>query len=279
MKIVYSFWGDAVNPTHWCSSRFMITSFVLSVLQSHKLYGRVEVVTDSINKIWIEKLNLPLEKISTELDEIDHYDRESWSLGKIKAYQIQEEPFMHVDIDVIMYNKFSDDFFNCDIGVQEFELFTNEERLSVYDYYIKTSIKYIEEENLPMGFLDGKRSMNMGVYYCNNIEFNKLYCSEVFRFLDNSLEILKDKLPLNKFCLTWEQYICTCIADLKNLKINEVYHKFDCYKSQSGYVHLLTYKQNKDVANNFNDIIKWLYPEYTETINNVINFLKIKEDS
>lgn len=271
MKVVYSYWDTGKglqNPGNWFNSRLMLSSMVISVLNSHKHYGRVEMVTDSRSKLRIEKLGLPFESIKTDLDELHKYDKNSWALGKIKAYSIQEEPFMHVDLDVILFEAFSEKFVTNELYVQNFEPFS-------IDTYSKTYTPYLNllannGKDLPIGFHDTKHALNLGIYGCNNLEFNKLFCDSVFTFIDNNEEYFKVRVPLDKLCVVWEQFFCAAIADKMKLSIGTILDPAYIVATESGYTHLLIDKYNENVANNFNEHVKTTYPEYHEAINELL---------
>lgn len=271
MKVVYSYWetGDGLKkPGNWLNSRFMLSSMVISVLNSYKHYGRVEMVTDTRSKLWIEKLGLPFESIKTDLDELDRYDKNSWALGKIKAYSIQNEPFMHVDLDVILYETLSDKLVSNELYVQNLEPFTTAPYNKTYLPYIDLLKKH--GENLPIGFYDTKHALNLGIYGCNNLNFNNLFCDSVFTFINNNERYFKTRVPLDKLCVIWEQYFCAVIADKMGLSIGTVIDPYYESPTESGYTHLLINKYNEKVAENFNDHIKIIYPQFYKSINELL---------
>ncbi|MHC0445876.1 DUF6734 family protein [Flavobacterium sp. 3-218] len=275
MKVVYSYWdtGDGLKkPSNWFSSRLMLSSMVISVLNSYKHYGRVEMVTDSASKIWIEKLGLPFESIKTDLDELEKYDKGSWALGKIKAYSIQKEPFLHVDLDVILFEPFSQKLLNHDLYVQNFEPFS-------MDNYNKTYVPYIDllenhGTNLPIGFSDKKHAVNLGIYGCNNLEFNKLFCNSVFNFIDNNEQKFKSLVPLHKLCVVWEQYFWALIADKLKMSIGTIIDPQYKLASETGYFHLLIDKYKEEIATSFNEHVKNIYPNYYQSIEELLKFDK-----
>lgn len=271
MKVVYSYWetGDGLKkPGNWLNSRFMLSSIVISVLNSYKHYGRVEMVTDTRSKLWVEKLGLPFESIKTDLDELDRYHKNSWALGKIKAYSIQNEPFMHVDLDVILYEALSDKLVSNELYVQNLEPFTTAPYNKTYLPYIDLLKKH--GENLPIGFYDTKHAFNLGIYGCNNINFNNLFCDSVFKFINNNEKIFKTRVPLDKLCVIWEQYFCAVIADKMGLSIGTVIDPYYESPTESGYTHLLINKYNEKVAENFNEHVKIIYPKYYKSINELL---------
>ncbi|MFH6989966.1 DUF6734 family protein [Flavobacterium collinsii] len=271
MKVIYSYWetGSGLNkPGNWFNSRFMLSSMVASVLNSYKHYGRVEMVTDSTSKVWIEKLGLPFEAIKTDLDELDRYDKNSWALGKIKAYSIQKEPFLHIDLDVILFEPLSKELLINELYVQNIEPF-------YIDSYHKTYMPYIEllenlGTDLPLGFSDKKHAVNLGIYGCNNLEFNKLFCDSVFTFMDRNEKKLKSLVPLHKLCVIWEQYFWAVIADKLKITVGTIIDPYYKLATENGYMHLLIDKYKEEVAHNFNEYVKNIYPAYYQSIDTIL---------
>lgn len=53
----------------------------------------------------IDDLKLPYTKVHVVLDELNDYHKNLWAIGKIRTYQLQEEPFIHIDGDVLFGNR------------------------------------------------------------------------------------------------------------------------------------------------------------------------------
>ena len=125
MKFVYSNICLTDNPllscNKWLNVEFYLNTIVLSVLQTKKLYkdNTIEFIGDKASIELFNKLNLPFDVIKNDLESIKSYPKDFWALGKIKAYQLQTENFIHLDTDVILRKKL-DDFDNL--------LFQNKEK-------------------------------------------------------------------------------------------------------------------------------------------------------
>lgn len=94
-----STWGTTPEQRlfYWCS-------WVWSFMSGHQHYKHFELVADEYGRIILSDiLQLPYSHIRQELDGISH---EYWFLAKIKAYSIQNEPFVHYDGDVIFRDAF-----------------------------------------------------------------------------------------------------------------------------------------------------------------------------
>ena len=107
MKIVQSFWSGSqkefTNSYGWFSYKYNWMSWILSCHQLAKHHKEVELYTDQFGyDILIKKLQLPYTKVHVVLDELNHYNKDLWAIAKIKTFQLQKEPFLHVDGDVFV---------------------------------------------------------------------------------------------------------------------------------------------------------------------------------
>ena len=277
MKAVYSHWD--VTGTgfgrNWSSPKFFLYSLVNSVHQSKKIFGKVEMVTNSECVALFEKLELPFDKISTELDDINHYPKEFWSLGKIKAYSIQDEPFIHVDDDVHfqMYNENLKNLFeNNDLVCQSIEKQNGKEQVpDCYVENINTIMEY--GEKVIDNFGKPNYAHNMGFYLCKDLEFNKLYTDLAFEFIDINKDLMMSRYYSHPsyYCIIFEQYFFTCLAELKNKKV-ATFGKLDdweVYKDYQ-YKHIWGAKKNEDWYKQFDNACKNIYPKQYEIIQNLV---------
>ena len=97
--------------------------WALSCLNAKKIYGNIELYTDTVGKkILIDKLNLPYDRVHLVFDNNDFMDslpNELWAISKIYTYSLQNEPFIHVDGDFILWENLD---FQKDITCQNLEL-------------------------------------------------------------------------------------------------------------------------------------------------------------
>ena len=107
-KVVYSHWSKPSKDEYvgFNSKQAFKNCAELSVLHSRKWFSKVELVTDRKGyKFLIEELKLPFTDVKVELDCLNDIPKKNWSIGKIYACKIQDEPFMHQDFDVIWFKK------------------------------------------------------------------------------------------------------------------------------------------------------------------------------
>jgi len=108
MNYIQTFWsGPGVRTGEelygftggWLSAEYHWMSWALSALQAHKIFGRVELVTDGPGaEMLAGVLGLPYSRVSTALDGMSaRYPAGLWSMAKIYSYSLQREPFLHLD--------------------------------------------------------------------------------------------------------------------------------------------------------------------------------------
>ena len=105
-----SYWSKAYKNfpnSGWAFKETHYMSWGLSCLQLKQFYDEVELITDSEGAdLLINKLHLPYTSCKTTLDKLNNENPAIWALGKIVAYEEQQEPFIHVDGDVYIWNSF-----------------------------------------------------------------------------------------------------------------------------------------------------------------------------
>lgn len=112
MKIVQSLYtGSFVNEdklnfdstvtlSGYNNSKLYWYTWIRSLFSFLEQGHTVELVTDDIGKeLLVNRLGLPYSSVNTCLNEINPVSKYIWAIGKLKAYSIQEEPFLHFDND------------------------------------------------------------------------------------------------------------------------------------------------------------------------------------
>ncbi len=109
MNAVWSFWTkpyQAQRQSSWYREWHHWLAWGLSLATASRHYRATRLVTDDEGaRILIDELQLPFESVSTALNGLDGEDPGWWSLGKIEAYRLQQEPFVHIDADVFLWKR------------------------------------------------------------------------------------------------------------------------------------------------------------------------------
>jgi hypothetical protein len=107
LRAVWSYWSKPYatrTSWPWGSRLHHLLAWGLSVELARRHYPRTALVTDTPGKaLLVDELGLPFSSVSTALDALDDADPVFWALGKLAAYQAQEEPFVHLDTDVFLW--------------------------------------------------------------------------------------------------------------------------------------------------------------------------------
>jgi hypothetical protein len=271
MKAVFSFWNTSGNAlikaTNWANPKFQLYSWVLAVNQAARFFDEVELITDSESVPIFEKLGLPFTSIRTDLDELKNYPKSFWALGKIKAYQVQDKPFVHIDNDFIMFLKPPTWFLESRIGFQ------NTEDGNWFEGAYRGQFNNLNEngKGLPESWGLVNEAFNFGIYSCNDMEYNRKYCEEAFQLVNNNTELILETGHPGLYCVLFEQYIGATTAKLLNLEptflSKECNHK-DIEKL--GLIHIWGAKQDNTWYENIEKIVRNEHPKQFDIINNVL---------
>ncbi len=304
MKIIQSYWS-LPNQTHdldingrskggFLDIRFNYMSWALSCLSLKKFYKNVELITDKQGEnLLIDTLKLPYTNVTVALDSLNTYHSKLWAIGKIKAYQMQTEPFLHVDGDVFIWKPFGDkEFYTHKLIVQNIE--------RSYDYYEKilysltSNFDYIPEAiKINYSKLMDYTSVNAGIIGGIDIDFFQCYTNEAFSFVDKNIKQL-ETINTGLFNCVYEQYLFYCLAKEKNVKITpflnfepkKEFTELMCFNLvpfEKSYVHLIGFAKSSIYACEQVEMrLKYEYPQYHKLINHLFKdsyFPKRKERS
>jgi hypothetical protein len=113
MRAVWSFWTPpflAERRSSWASDLHHWLAWGLSLAAAEAHYPDTQLVTDDAGaRLLIDALDLPFAHVSTALNTLRHEDPGWWSLGKLRAYRLQTEPFIHIDTDVFLWDRLRPD--------------------------------------------------------------------------------------------------------------------------------------------------------------------------
>jgi hypothetical protein len=277
MKIVQSFWSgnqkDINNSYGWFEPRYNWTSWILSCHQLVKHYDHVELYTDDFGfEILINKLQLPYTKVHVVLNELDVYPKDLWAIAKIKVYSLQDEPFIHVDGDVFIWDKFPDELIKSNLITQNLEQTT--------DYYrtmwrqISPKLKYLPSELLPFHNAETNLCANMGIIGGNDLIFIREYAKKAFEFVNKNISI-SNEINLFNFNVFFEQVLFFELSVLESKKVSFLFDEiwddnlyvgfgeFHDIPHKRNYLHLLgDFKRNSNICKSMEIYTMKHYPDY-----------------
>ena len=180
MKIIHTYLptknGAGINKLY-------MYSVALSVLLAKRYHEKVVIYTNDEFGDIIKKIGLPYDEINTTI--LDGVECDTFSIPKLMVYAVQDEPYIHIDLDSFMYEKFDffdDDVVHCAYG-ENFNgvIDSNGELNNFYNTYIDSTVQL--KDKLPKEFL-------------KHIKFNDVPNMSLFGVVD--YEIVK---KASKYCL------------------------------------------------------------------------------
>ncbi len=284
MKIVQTLWSNnknlLKNSFGWLSPMYHLMGWTLSCLRLQEYYDDIHLYTDSrASELLIDYLRLPYKKVHLHYDNMGDYNENMWAVSKISTYATQEKPFIHVDGDVFIWERFSPDLENAPLIAQNLEIGTScyKDKMN----YIRTDLTYIPEflqaeidkESIP--------SYNAGILGGSDIAFFQQYAKMAMELADNNYQgEMRHKANLD-FNILFEQILFYSLTARENKPVtcyfkepiidngyNKDFCDFSAVPYKQKYLHLLGgHKRNKEACTLMGQLLFQHYPEYYGRIN------------
>jgi len=246
-------------------------SWALSCLKLSEYYECVELITDRYGKyLLVDCLDLPYSNTEIKLDFLDKYPHDLWAISKIYSYGLQNEPFLHVDGDVFIWQEIDQKMNQKPLVAQNIEY-----NLNLYHKALKIVTRKFKK--LPDVLYNQKESkiysINAGVVGGTNINFFKNFTKCAFSIIDNNYKRMNNnEMYLYNFII--EQYLFYCLANQQDIEISclidEIiddpkylgFANMDCVP-QKKYIHVMgSYKKIYSVCKNLGRRLRIEYPKY-----------------
>jgi len=240
-KVVYSQWSKPAKDEFvgFNSKEAFANCARLSILNSRKWFDKVELVTDEKGyKFLIDDLKLPFTDVKVELDRLNHIPKKNWSIGKIYACKIQDEPFMHQDFDVIWFKKPPSRILKAQAAFQN-----PEKSEGVHGFYrsIMQDAKGKEFELNKYCNLDLLRAYNCGIICFNDLSIINKWYDLAIDYINKN----KSNLPLVP--IFFEQFLIYNLLDYYDFKVETLGKDWVDEKTavKYGYTHLISDSKRK----------------------------------
>ncbi len=295
MKIVQSLWTKPgkrkndqsfmdENKCGWLNKKYNYLAWALSALQFAKFYDKVELVTDQEGyDLLIGKMELPYTNVEVVLDEINHYPRDLFAAGKLYAYSIQKEPFIHADADVFIWAKFPEEFENSAALCQ-----SREEGDFYNQYYSEIFYPMLRNFNFYPQVLDESllknqqiKAINAGIIGGYDLDFIADYTKQAFEFIDRNTDKFS-LIDVSYSNVIFEQFLYFALAEKRNLEINYLSHNWDTKLSdivdfasvpeKQRYIHL--YASHKRIGYLVDCVEYQLQKNYPDRYYKIMNLIK-----
>ena len=258
-------------------SQFIINLHKISAYYLKKNFKNVNLITDSISKKYFE--NIPWDSITTELDIVPEDYPSVWSLSKLYAYKIitnKNEPFIHVDNDVILWKGLDDDFLKSEVFAQSPE----DAATWLYEpeklYNNCPNLYVLENRNFLSAY-------NVGIFGGTNIDFIKEYSEQSIKFVEdpNNKKFWQEyKGYANHWskATTAEQWFLGALAEYNNIKVNTLFPKVAFPSPEEAKAKYYTHMMDKKRCHIEQEKINSLANRIVKIDNNLYNLGFDNED-
>lgn len=279
MKFIQTlYFNNSINPFKysfgWAAPEYHLMGWALSCLQLNKIYGNIDMYCNSEAAYLLRnELGLPYRNYYITHNDLDIANEHLWALPKIHTYSLQDEPFLHFDGDVFLFDRLPSLLLNADLISQNIEEAT--------DYYLQTQLELLKhfkhfpkcvradfESVIPI------KAVNAGILGGSNIDFIKEYTGLAFDYINRNKEYFP-LINIERFNVFFEQHLFYSLAKEKGLPIevlikecisdNQYMHLGDFHEvpCKRNYLHLLgQYKKDEHTCMLMAAKLRQLYPEY-----------------
>lgn len=271
---IMTYWlPDSYNIPYRFKNDLYYFGLSSNLLRQH--FPKIKLICNEIARYFIiEKLKIPFDQVDLSVQHLENHH--IWAAGKLKSYSIQNEPFIHIDHDAFVYERFPYRILNAQLVAQNAEtFFRNDIKFWLTQYYFperlfsykdilpEPVIKIIREKNIYNPY-------NMGVFGGTDIEFIKKYADASLTTM-NKVNWKEDKIFRDgtDASVILEQFFFGCFVDYYNRGVERVYDFFkqDDYRHQ--YEHLMDKKNNNSHVNRIKKELQKRFPATYERCANL----------
>lgn len=275
---VQTFWLHEFDENwhSWRSKQDLMVSCSLSFFLLKKHFNITKLVCNELGRIFmVEELGLPFDRIEMLDIEDSELNEFVWSIKKLYAYSVQDEPFIHIDTDFFMFEKPSHEYLNSQIFAQNLEI-----NHPIYASIRSDAVRFGLQ--LPNYVISEERpavALNVGIVGGQNIKFFKEFyflAKNIVEENASSLEIYAEKFYF--FYIFLEQYILYEFIKSQRIDIRTLVKpsfklaydhitQFYATEGKRPFVHLIgKFKQNTESLNSMHKELKDLWPEQYDYI-------------
>ena len=224
MRAVWSFWSrpfQAYKGNIWARPLHHMLAWGISLQAARQHYPETVLITDTPGKrLLVDQLGLQFTHVSTELDRLGYVDIGWWALGKLVAYSLQDQPFLHIDSDVFLWKRLPAHLERAPVIAQSPEHFH-----TVHDPFGPRDIETAFAESklsLPVEWewmrsrdTERFREENCGILGGNDIPFLRYYSQLAVNLATNPAHLATWSRFAEKECFTMllEQFLLAACVD------------------------------------------------------------------
>lgn len=287
MRAVWSFWTKPFQAHHrrvWFTERHHLFAWVLSVETARQHYPECALFTDTAGaRLLVDRLGLPFTHVSTALTALDHAHTSWWALGKLATYRAQQEPFVHLDTDVFLWQRLPRRLEQAPVLAQNPETFPfNEEswyRPAQFDQAIQAGGGWSPIEWQWAVASQRNHAACCGIFGGRDVDFIAYYADLAINMIEHPRNqpvwaTIGDTVGDN---ILLEQYMLTACLDFHRQRPGSAHADVDIHylfassdeafdeeaAARAGYTHLIGgAKSNAELADRLEARVAQQYPAY-----------------
>lgn len=261
------------------NEKYFYMSWTLSILKLREFYKNVTLLCDSpAQQMLVEELRLPYTDVVCCFDNLNSYPPSLWAVGKIFAYQQARAPFIHVDGDVLIWEKLPSLAGGPKLLFQYYEF---DDSYAGVLQTLSENFRYMPP--VMVDFMNSKRStvsINAGILGSNDPEFVQEYTEAALRFIDLNRDLLH-LVDTQGFNMVFEQMLCYLLAEKRNLELCPYFpydrdnipeqapriNAFIDVPSKAKYIHLMgDFKRRKFECYQLEQRLRYEYPQHHKKV-------------
>lgn len=297
LRAVWSFWSKPLLKSRrasWFSMKHHLLAWVLSFETARKHYPKTSLITDDEGaRLLVDELDLPFEHVSTELNALHNQDSDWWSLGKLYAYRVQTEPFVHLDTDVFLWKPLPEKLERSSVFAQNPEPFS-----SIFCYRperVERALRYPKQGWLPEEWVWYRRARRnqrgdcCGIFGGARTDFIRYYADAALRLVSdpaNQRGLSRFTEKVNSMVLIEQYLLAACVeyhssanpsSTFADVRIEYLFNSLAQmynrdYVTQVGFTHLIgDAKKNSVVVERLENRVRRDYPERYERCLSLLN--------
>lgn len=296
MIAAWSLWSKPIGSLPfgpWGSEKNHYLSWILSFETARKHFPKTCLFTDPEGaRTLVDGLGLDFSHVTTDYDRLDTLDANWWALAKIYSYARMEEPFVHVDSDVYLWNGLPDYLHTAPVLGQNPEHFQVGNAWYLPDRFdlLAGENGWVPEEAAWYNTIgEYRQAVCCGIFGGCNLEFIRHYATNAIRLVeDDQNRAFWARIGCDNILV--EQYYLTCCLEYYTQKAKgsfqaevAIRYLFDSMadafnpeiSGQKGFTHLIGgAKRNENLMQRLENRVRCDYPEAYERC---IRFLEKRE--
>lgn len=252
---VFSYWNKVgkKNTSGFNSFKDYLYSQTLAIHCARQHFPKIKFITNDFGKSQTKRIGLDslIDEFDLSLKKFDRtLEKYFWGCTKIHAYAQQDEPFIHIDNDLYLWDC-SQELRECELGFQSPEVFDDE----FYRYYYQLLVIMENAPHPPQIILDNPvtRGLNCGIVAAHRLDIVKQWHDLAFNYVDQNREHLLTFDPSYKIHLNLlhEQYFIASLVEQHNIKPFFFFENDkikEAYRPGNRFTHLWgTIKRNENI--------------------------------